>query len=167
VIEQFCSQYPCDEYLADYQPPQAMLQPVASNARWSFSQHAGPACSTDDGLVFQFRNTTGLAGKRRACSQVVSELNRLAAQLAQEIALGTRIDWNSLAIHPAPGEELHLVTLNGDGDTTVLRLPALAGATTLFRQLRPWLAARVNGNSYRLVLINSDRLMAAIMQDQE
>lgn len=167
VIEQFCSQYPCDEYLADYQPPQALLQPVASNARWSFSQHAGPACSTEDGLVFQFRDTTGLAAKRRACSQVVSELNRLAMQLAQEIAQGTRIDWNRVAIHQATGAEQHLVTLNGDGGIVMLRLPALAVASTLFRQLRPWLAARVDGNSYRLVLINSDRLMAAIMQGQE
>lgn len=167
VIEQFCRQYPCDEYLADYQPPQAMLQPVASNARWSFSQHAGPACSTEDGLVFQFRNTTDLARKRRACSEVVTELNTLAAQLAREMARGVRIDWNRLAIHPATGEDRHLVTLNGDGDTALLTLPALAVASALFRQLRPWLASRVDGNSYRLVLINSDRLMAPVTRGKD
>lgn len=166
VIEHFCSQYHCDDYLAHYQPPPALLQPVAQQPRWSFSQHTGPACSTEDGLVFQFRNTTDLERKRRACSQVVSELNALAERLSREIAQGTRIDWNRLAIHAVAGENRYLVTLNGDGDAAVLMLPALSGASAMFRQLRPWLAARVEGNRYRLVLINSDRLMAAVIQRQ-
>jgi hypothetical protein len=164
VIEHFCSQYHCDEYLAHYQPPPALLQPVASQPRWSFSQNTGPACSTEDGLVFQFQNATDLERKRRACSQFATELNVLAARLALETAQGTRIDWNRLDIHAAPDGEHNLVTLNGDGDTAMLTLPALAGASTLFRQLRPWLAARMEGNSYRLVLINSERLMVPSMQ---
>lgn len=162
VIEQFCSHYRCEDYLSDHQPSQALLQPVATQPRWSFSQQAGPACSTGDGLVFQFTNTTDLALKRRACSRVAGELNTLAARLARESALGVRIDWHRLAVRPVPGEARQLVTLNGDGDDLVLPLPALAGAPELFRLLRPWLAARVDGNSYRLVLINSDRLMAGI-----
>jgi hypothetical protein len=167
VIEQFCSHFRCEDYLSDHQPSQALLQPVATQPRWSFSQQAGPACSTGDGLVFQFTNTTDLALKRRACSRVAGELNMLAEGVAREIALGVRIDWNRLEVRPVPGEARQLVTLNGDGEGLVLPLPALAGAPELFRQLRPWLAARVDGNSYRLVLINSDRLMAGILGGQD
>ena len=167
VIERFCNLYHCDDYLASYQPPQPALQPVAARPRWSFSQQAGPMCSTDDGLVFQFRDTSDLERKRRACSQVVTELNTLATLIAREVAHGIRIDWNRLAIEPVPGENRHRVTLNGDGDSASLALPALADAAAMFRQLRPWLAARVDGKSYRLVLLNSDRLMAAIMQEQD
>jgi hypothetical protein len=165
IIEEFCSRFRCEDYLSDHQPSQALLQPVATQPRWSFSQQAGPACSTGDGLVFQFTNTTDLALKRRACSRVAGELNRLAERLAHEIALGVRVDWNRLAVLDVPGEARQLVTLNGDDEGLVLPLPALAGAPELFRQLRPWLAARVDGNSYRLVLLNSDRLMAGILRE--
>ena len=167
VIERFCDLHHCDDYLASYQPPQAVLQPVAIRPRWSFSQQAGPMCSTDDGLVFQFQDMTGLDRKRRACNRVVAELNALATLLTREAAHGTRIDWNRLAIRSVSGEDRQLVTLNGDGDSAPLTLPALASATTMFRQLRPWLAARVDGNSYRLVLLNSGQLMATVMQDQD
>ena len=164
VIEEFCSHFRCEDYLSDHQPSQALLQPVATQPRWSFSQQAGPACSTGDGLVFQFTNTTDLALKRRACSRVTGELNMLAERLAHEIALGVRVDWNRLAVLDVPGEARQLVTLNGDDEGLMLPLRALAVAPELFRLLRPWLAARVDGNSYRLVLINSDDLMRPVLQ---
>jgi hypothetical protein len=167
VIEQFCNRFRCEDYLSDHQPSQAFLQPVATQPRWSFSQQAGPACSTGDGLVFQFTNTSDLALKRRACSRVAGELNMLAGRLASKIALGVRIDWNRLAVLDVPGETRQLVTLNGDGEGLVLPLPALAGAPELFRLLRPWLAARVDGNSYRLVLLNSDDLMRPVLQAED
>jgi hypothetical protein len=121
-------------------------------------------CSTDDGLVFQFRDTSDLDRKRRACNQVVAELNALATLLAMETAHGTRIDWNRLSIRTIPGGDRQIITLNGNGETAILALPALAKATSMFRQLRPWLAARIDGNSYRLVIINSGQLMAKLIQ---
>jgi hypothetical protein len=164
VVERFCNMHRCEEYISGYQPPQAVLQPVAIRPRWSFSQQAGPMCSTDDGLVFQFRDTSDLDRKRRACNQVVAELGALAALLATETAHGTRIDWNRLSIRSIAGGDRQTITLNGNGETAMLTLPALAKATTMFRQLRPWLAARMDGNSYRLVLLNSEQLMAGLIQ---
>ena len=126
--------------------------------------HADCLQVVGDGLVFQFTNTTDLALKRRACSRVTGELNMLAERLAHEIALGVRVDWNRLAVLDVPGEARQLVTLNGDDEGLMLPLRALAVAPELFRLLRPWLAARVDGNSYRLVLLNSEQLMAGLIQ---
>ena len=108
--------------------------------------------------------SSNLDRKRRACNQVVAELGALAALLATETANGTRIDWNRLSIRTPPGGDRQTITLNGNGESAMLTLPALANAAAMFRQLRPWLAARLDGNSYRLVLLNSEQLMAGLIQ---
>jgi len=167
VLNRFCAQYPCEDLIAEYHPP----QPAPAAARdtetvWSFSQQAGPACSTSDGLEFQFRDMKNLGEKRESCARIVSELNALAAALAWHIANGTRVDWNRLAIQAPPGdEEEHRVELNAGGDTIRLPLPALAAATPLFELVRPWLAAKAAGQPhYRLVVLNADELMAPLIR---
>ena len=44
----------------------------------------------------------------------------------------------------------------------LLALPALAQTPELFRRVRPWLAARVSGNHYRLVVLNVEALIAPL-----
>jgi hypothetical protein len=164
VLDRFCNLYPCDDLIAEYHPPQPAVTPTDTETYWSFSQQAGPACSTGDGLEFQFQDMTDIGRKREACGLIVKELNALAAALVWNLSNGNRIDWNRLAIHELPGEEEQQVELAGDGSSIRLSLPALAATTRLFELVRPWLAAKVGGQpSYRLVVINADSLMAPLI----
>jgi len=160
VTERFCSLHRCADLVKEFPPPKPASRNRAQSPHWSFSQQSGPSCNTEDGLVFQFLDSTNLRQKRDACKRIATELDTLAAVILQHMAQGTRIDWNRLAIRTLPGEELQLVELNGDGDAVRIPVSGLAAATKLFTLVRPWLTARVKGNSYRLVVINADRLMA-------
>jgi hypothetical protein len=164
VLDRFCAFYPCDDLIAEYRPAQTTVTTTDTETYWSFSQQAGPTCSTGDGLEFQFQDMTNIGGKRKACDSIVKELNALATALAWNLANGNRIDWNRLAIHALPGGEEHQVELAGGGSTIRLPLPALAETSRLFELVRPWLAAKVGGQpGYRLVIINADELMAPLI----
>jgi hypothetical protein len=164
VLDRFCTLHPCDDLIAEYRPAQTAVTTTDTETYWSFSQQAGPTCSTGDGLEFQFQDMTNIGEKREACGRIVKELNALAAALAWNLSNGNRIDWNRLAIHALPGEEEHQVELAAGGGTIRLPLPALAETSRLFELVRPWLAAKVGGQpGYRLVIINSDDLMAPLI----
>jgi hypothetical protein len=164
VLDRFCALYPCEDLIAEYRPPQPAVTTADTATYWSFSQQAGPSCSTGDGLEFQFQDMTNIGQKREACGKIVKELNALAAALAWNLSNGSRIDWNRLAIHALPGEEEHQVELADGGGVIHLPLPALARTTRLFELVRPWLAAKAGGQpGYRLVIINAGSLMAPLI----
>jgi len=164
VLNRFCTLYPCEDLIAEYRPPQPAVTASDTETYWSFSQQAGPSCSTSDGLEFQFQNMTNIGQKREACRRIVKELYALAAALAWNLSNGSRVDWNRLTIHALPGEEEHEVELADGGGTIHLPLPALAKTTRLFELVRPWLAAKAGGQpGYRLVIINADSLMAPLI----
>jgi hypothetical protein len=163
IIERFCDLYLCEELLAGYQAPLPVSRPDKSVTQWSFSQNAGPVCSTADGLEFQFRDMENLSGYRAACARVVAELDTLARGIERSRSGGVRVDWNRLAIQAVPGSEHHQVTLNTAGAAILAPLPGLAATPQLFTLLRPWLAARVSGKNYRLVVINADRQLAPLL----
>lgn len=158
VLERFCSLHRCDTMALETPLPVPLINARHSAARWSFSQHAGPACVTDDGLEFQFRDTQDLREKRRICEQAVLELNALADGIAKKKSQGVWIDWNALVIHTLQEQGQYQVLLNGQGGEIRLPLPVLAARPDLFRIVRPWLAARVDGNDYNLVVLNAGRL---------
>jgi len=166
VLDRFCYQHPCEQLIADYRPPEAAdANPVDAETVWSFSQQAGPTCSTSDGLEFQFRDMENIGPKRTACARVVQELNAVAAALAWHIANGERIDWNRLTVHATPDADEEQVELAAGGNTLRLALPALAATPRLFELVRPWLAAKAGGQPhYRLVILNADDLMAPLLQ---
>jgi hypothetical protein len=168
VITRFCELNRCEGLLDE--PATAVATTIdgkTSATQWSFSQQAGPVCGTSDGLEFQFMNMDNLARKRRVCARVVTELNTLAAAIAQKTADGVRVDWNRLAIHSLPDGEEHHVMLNGVGDYLQLPLPALAVREGMFIVVRPWLAAKVNGEHYSLVVLHAGRRLAAPGQTLE
>ena len=168
VLDRFCTLYPCDDLIAEYRPPQTVTATSDTRTYWSFSQQAGPSCSTGDGLEFQFQDMTDIGSKRKACDQIVKELNALGLAITTSLAEGSRIDWNRLAIHTLPGEEEQLVKLTGDSSSVRLPLPALSRTTRLFELVRPWLEAKVAGQpEYRLVLINAGSLMAPLIDPPE
>ncbi len=168
VLERFCMLYLCPELMQDPDLPATTLPVITgSDIHWSFSEHAGPACLTDDGLEFQFRDMSELKKRRRACEQVVADLTALAAAITRKVATGVRIDWNSLAIQALPGDTRHRVLLNRQGATIQLALPALALTPDLFRILRPWLVAKTEGNSYRLIVLNAGRLVEPLTAGYE
>ena len=163
IIERFCGLYLCEELLTGYQAPLPVSRPEKSVTQWSFSQNAGPVCSTADGLEFQFRDMENLSGYRAACARIVAELDTLARGIERSRSSGVRLDWSRLAIQALPGSERHQVELNTAGAVILAPLPGLAATPELFTLLRPWLAARVNGKSYRLVVINADRQLAPLL----
>ncbi len=164
VVDRFCSRYRCEELIADYQAVNPPPSIHAAPPRWSFSGQAGPVCATDDGLAFQFRDTLMLTQKRKACDRIIAELNALAIALAENRAAGIPIDWNQLSIRTLPGEDQHYVELDSAGGYIRMPLPGLASTARLFELVRPWLAAKVKGNSIQQVVINADRLMAPLLQ---
>jgi hypothetical protein len=164
VLDRFCNLYPCDDLIAEYRPPQPVAATSSSEIHWSFSQQAGPSCSTGDGLEFQFQDMTDIGRKRAACERVIKELNVLAQAITARLSYGSRIDWNRLSIRSLPGEEEQQVELAGAGSSIRLPLAALSETTRLFELVRPWLAAKVAGQSeYRLVVINAGSLMAPLI----
>jgi hypothetical protein len=166
VTERFCELHRCEGLVREFRPPRRVSSSRTRTPHWSFSQQSGPACNTEGGLVFQFRDTTDLRLKRDACARIAAELDTLTAVIRQHLAQGTRIEWDRLAIRALPGEELQLLELNGDGAVFRVAAPGLAAATKLFTLVRPWLTARVKGNSYRMVVVNADRLMAPAYRTQ-
>ena len=163
IIERFCTLYECNELLAGYQAPLAPSRPDRSATHWSFSQDAGPVCSSAEGLEFQFRDMQNLPGYRMACAQIVAELDTLVRGIVRSRSSGVRVDWNSLAIQALAGSEHHQVRLNTAGAVLHAPLPGLAATPRLLTLLRPWLASRVGGHGYRLVVINADRHLAPLL----
>jgi len=166
VIEQFCVLYLCERLLAELDlstPDKDMLvrKRTSSAAYWSFSQYAGPVCMTADGLEFQFREMTEINRKRAACNQIVAELHTLVDVLARSLNRGVPVDWAGVQIYPIADSEGHQVVLNG-GEHIRLSLPALAASKELFRLVRPWLAARAQGEDFQLVVLNAWRLMQGV-----
>lgn len=169
VLERFCMLYLCSELMQDSHVTETLPRPATAGAdvHWSFSQHAGPACLTEDGLEFQFPDMSELRKRRRACGQVVADLSALAAAITRKIAAGVHIDWNSLAIQARSGDARHQVLLNREGATIQLALPGLVLTPELFRIVRPWLAAKAGGSSYRMVVLNAERLVEPLTATYE
>jgi hypothetical protein len=160
VVTLFCARYRCEDLMEVAQLPAPAAGPVTRTATlWSFSQDAGPTCSSPDGLEFMFRNTNDLGQKRETCTRVVAELDALARAIEREIAAGTRVDWQRLAIHTLD-DGTQQVVLNGTGHSLRLSLPTLAPRPELLKGVRPWLAAKVNGTPYTLVITHAEQRMA-------
>ena len=160
VIEQFCALNRCEGLLKD--PvilTEAIPQLPTGLTNWTFSQRMGPVCETTDGLQFQFRNMENLGRKRDICARVVQELSHLAAAITLQMSAGTRIDWGRLAIHPLNDGEDQVI-LNRQGDFARLPLPYLAEREELLIIIRPWLAAKVRGSTYTLVILHAGELLA-------
>jgi hypothetical protein len=163
IIERFCAAYRCDDFVADLEPAATRAQVQGLPPSWSFSQYSGPACSTADGLELQFQTMQELRRKRDVCTRLVAELYQLLAAIERESGAGVRVDWNRLEIRGNSNAEEQLVVLNGSGDTLQLAVPGLAAVPDFLRRSLPWLAARVKGESYHLVLLNADTLVAPLL----
>jgi hypothetical protein len=166
IIEQFCVLYLCERLLAEFQLPAPETTVITRKrtgnaAYWSFSEYAGPVCMTDDGLEFQFREMSGIRQKRAVCSQIVAELYDLVYALERKHKQGVVVDWGALEINPVAGSEGHRVVLNSSDDIR-LPMPGLAASKDLFRIVRPWLAARVKGQEFHLVVLNAGHLMQGV-----
>ena len=170
VLDRYCSLHLCEPAaIAGVSGPAVattvsgpMPEGDAGGTHWSFSP-AGPVCATADGLEFQFENADELRRKRNVCTALVTELNRLADALVEQSASGVAVDWNALAIAAGGDGELYRITLNAGGAEIFLRIPALASLPELVSMVRPWLAARVQGQRYHLVILNAGRQMAPLI----
>jgi hypothetical protein len=164
VVTRFCSLNRCADLVdVPVTAAAATRRRARATTLWSFSQDAGPTCSSPDGLVFMYRNMDDLGQKRETCARVVAELNALATTIKTELAAGARVDWQRLSIvTSADGDEQ--VILNSTGHTLRLSLPTLAPRQELLKRIRPWLTAKVNGTPYTLVITHADQLMAPARQ---
>ncbi|MEN8204556.1 MAG: hypothetical protein ABFS24_00975 [Pseudomonadota bacterium] len=162
VIERFCTLYICEDLLPELEYSAGETSVVAhtdeTRAYWSFSQYAGPVCMTNDGLEFQFQQATDLGEKREACTRAVAELSELARAIGREQQQGVRVDWDALKVLPGQSGESQRVILAARIDIQ-LPLPMLVENPDLLALVRPWLKARVRGESYSLVVLNAERLM--------
>ncbi len=158
VLERFCSRNDCAD-LVEEQAAQPTPAEPRSPPLWRFSDLGGPVCATGDGLEFQFANASDLQEKREACTRIVAELNTLATALKRKIDSGSVVDWNRLAIGSAAGADLQHIVLNAEGDYLLMSAPSLEQSQELFKLVLPWLAAKVAGKRYNLVVLNTERLL--------
>lgn len=160
IVERFCRLNACDAYLSPRRtrsPAESDLQP-----EWRFAQGAGPVCSVTGGLEFQFGDLDDLGGRRARCARVVGDLDTLIRAIRESVDHGVRVDWERLALHGSPPQSQHLIVLNSDGDALWSAVPALAATPALLEQLRPWLAARVAGHGYPLVVLRAEHVLAPV-----
>lgn len=169
VLQRFCSRNDCGELVDafDAQISRTYTAGAQVSPVWRFGDAAGPVCATGDGLEFQFDDTQGLGEKRAACQRIVSELNVLAAALAEQVQAGIAPDWSRLAIRSTGSDSLQSVVVNAAGDTLLLPLPALAQTPEVFRLVLPWLAAKVDGRRYNLVVLHAGRFVTPPVQSPE
>jgi hypothetical protein len=163
IIDRFCASFRCEDFVTAADLEVVRKQVQGQPPGWSFSQYAGPACSTADGLELQFQTMQDLRRKREICTRLVAELNLLLAAIDAAVGTGTRVDWNQLEIRGSPNAEQQQVVLNGRGDTLFLAVPGLTEVPDFLRRALPWVAARVKGERYRLVLLNADTLVAPLL----
>jgi hypothetical protein len=163
IIDRFCAAYRCEDFVSAPDLEVVRKQVQGELPSWSFSQYAGPACSTADGLELQFQTMQDLRRKREICTRLVAELNLLLAAIDAEVGAGARVDWNRLEIRGSPTAEQQQVILNGRGDMLYLEVPGLAEVPDFLHRALPWVAARVKGERYRLVLLNADTLVAPLL----
>jgi hypothetical protein len=163
IIDRFCATYRCEDFVSDTDLAEVRKQVQGQPPGWSFSQYAGPACSTADGLELQFQTMQDLRRKREICTQLVAELNLLLVAIDTEVGAGARVDWNRLEIRGSPNADQQQVILNGRGDTLYIAVPGLTQVPDFLNKALPWVAARLKGESYRLVLINADTLVAPLL----
>jgi len=164
IVSRFCSLHPCKQLIPE--PLLSDAEPVVSTraieTHWSFSEDAGPTCSSDNGLVFQFDNTSDLRRKREACARVVAELHLLATEITRHHKNGTPVTWNAMQIVTLPLGGGHEIQLNHNGDALNLYVPALAAAPDLFMLLRPWLVASVSGVHHRTIINEAENLLPPV-----
>jgi len=163
VLERFCILYVCEDLLPELEYserdlPAIVTETDASTAYWSFSQYTGPVCMTNDGLEFQFQQMSDMGEKRVACTRVVAELSELARAIDENNQQGARVDWDALKVMPAVADEPHRVML-ATGVEIRLALPMLAENPELLGMVRPWLNARVRGDTYHLVVLHAERYL--------
>jgi hypothetical protein len=163
VLERFCVLYVCEDLLPELEYSERDLPAVVtdtdeSTAYWSFSQYTGPVCMTNDGLEFQFQQMSDMGEKRVACTRAVAELSELARAITLSIKQGVRVDWDALKILHAPGDEPQWVMLAARAEIR-LPLPLLAENPELLGLVRPWLKARVRGDTYHLVVLHAERYL--------
>ncbi len=163
ILERFCAAYRCEDFVDAPDLAVVRKQVQGQPPSWSFSQYAGPSCSTADGLELQFRTMEDLRRKREICTRLVAELNLLLAAIAAETVAGVRIDWSRLEIRGNPSAEQQQVVLNGQGDSLSVAVPGLAEVPDFLRRALPWVASRAKGESYHLVLLNADTLVAPLL----
>lgn len=161
IVERFCSFQPCARWMPEpLDAASEALQTAGSvTTHWSFSEDSGPVCMTDDGLQFRFQSMTDIGWKRRQCQRVVTDLHVLAKGISQRKRSGVKVDWESVAVVAVTGSDQQRVELNRDGDYFTAWLPGLSASDKLFVLLRPWLAAKVNGNDYSLVVRDAGNLL--------
>ncbi|MEA3412930.1 MAG: hypothetical protein U9R74_15525 [Pseudomonadota bacterium] len=167
VAARFCDRNVCEDLLGVTGRKKPGENPSTAGQRWSFSDHAGPACSSDDGLEIQFASASNLWWKRAACAAVIRELAALASEIALERDNGTPLDWNSVAIQPHTRKDLRRIVLNKRGDYLLMPVPALSAVPDFFGLALPWLVARTDGVRYHLVVVNAERLLAPLSDLEE
>ena len=161
IVERFCSFQPCAQWMPEsLDGASESVQTTGSVVtHWSFSEDAGPVCMTDDGLQFRFQSMANIGWKRRQCQRVVADLHVLTKAIGQRQRSGVRVDWESMAIVAVTGSDQRRVELNRDGDYFTAYLPGLSASDELFVLLRPWLAAKVKGIDYSLVVRDAENLL--------
>jgi hypothetical protein len=132
---------------------------LADGGYWSFQWNRGPRYESDDGLIFEFSDSTDRASKQRAAEALVGELRLLARTLGDAVRSGNLVDWAYLEVRDGDDGLGQRVMLNPQGDFLRLSLPLLAKIRLLPPELLTWLHGQVRGKQISAELLRAEELV--------
>ena len=158
VLQAFCTGDTCARLTAELEGHEPIpVSTVQVKPRWEFGPD-GPVCRYR-GLSLQFSSAGDLAQQRSLCSQLLQEAESLATELAWQRRHGVDIGWGELSSRAVPGKPLHVVQLNGAGESILLPLPILNGTPALLPKLVPWLQGRHRREGHIELRFSADQLV--------
>ena len=172
IVEQFCLQYNCQEYFADFHFSEtgdttAKPKTVEQNrntfsevtSSWTIHSDLQADLITSNGLIFKFSSIKDRLLKELWVNKIARELSLLIEQLKITQAKGNKIYWSSLKIHELPlTDNAQKIIINEKEDFIKLSLPLLGANQSLFSLLIPWIQSEFkNKTDYRMIIKKADR----------
>ena len=171
IVDSFCFQFDCSGIHADslyagqrYGEVDSWGKPLAGG--WAFGDDLSSAYRTEDGLSFMFSDLANRPQKQQICAQLAIELREIVSLLIRAEHAGYRIDWESLRLAPRlPGDGgPQRLIFNRDDTFVRASLPTLAVATEVLEISRPWIKARVAGQSYHQQFPRVDLFVSELLR---
>ncbi len=164
IVDRYCGMFDCGDLLA-LSDSDTLAADDERRFRddiggyWSFQWNRGPRYESDDGLIFEFSDSTDRARKQRAAEALVRELRHLARTLEDAVRNGHLVDWAYLEVREGEDGLGQRVMLNPRGDFLRLSLPLLSRINLLPPEILTWLHGRVRGKRITVELPRAEEFV--------
>ncbi|GAB5445134.1 hypothetical protein [Gymnodinialimonas sp.] len=150
VIAEFCTANACSALVQEPGKASgsfAQVGPVRPS--WAFD--ADGALCGHKGVRVRFPVNSDMGGARALCREFVQETVVLSNEVAWQVRHGVEVGWETLKVHPVPGQDNYRLQLNEQGDAVLAPIPMLSRNPELVDLIAPWMRDRVTGTGERTV----------------